>query len=199
MHQLPYSHLLLYSAKVTSLRLELGRSTRRPLSPSRRGNLHPRPPNLETLRELLHRHFVRVQYQKLNVFDEHINELVSNLSALEGSGIVDFQPQFFRFTFATTTNLIFGEAIGTLGDDFQEAFSNNLNYASRFVAVRMRLAHFYWLYHTRKFRDACEVVKRYANLFVARALKDKEENGEEAAMERYLLSLIYTKILRTRL
>jgi hypothetical protein len=28
-------------------------------------------------------------------------------------------------------------------------------------------------------------VKRYANLFVARALKDNEENGEEAAMERY--------------
>jgi hypothetical protein len=30
-------------------------------------------------------------------------------------------------------------------------------------------------------------VKRYANLFVARALKDNEENGEEAAMERYPL------------
>jgi hypothetical protein len=39
----------------------------------------------------------------------------------------------------------------------------------------MRLAHFYWLYHTKKFRDAYAVVKRYANHFVARALKDKEE------------------------
>jgi hypothetical protein len=128
---------------------------------------------------------VWVQYQKLKVFDEHVNELVSNLSALAGSRIVDLQPHFFRFTLATTTNLIFGETIGTLGDDVQEAFSNGLNYASRFAAVRMRLVHFYWLYHTKKFRDACEVVKRYANHFVARALKDKEENGEEAAMERY--------------
>jgi hypothetical protein len=48
-HQLPYSHLLLSSAKITSLRLELGQSARRPLSPSRRRNLHSRRPILETL------------------------------------------------------------------------------------------------------------------------------------------------------
>jgi hypothetical protein len=86
---------------------------------------------------------VRIQYRKLNVFDEHVNELLSNLSALAGSGTVGLRPQFFRCTLATTTNLIFGEAIGAHGDDVQEAFSNILNYASSFAAVRVRLVHFY--------------------------------------------------------
>lgn len=125
---------------------------------------------------------MRIQYQNLKVFDEHIDELIAGLSAA-GDSVVDMQPHFFKFTLATTTDLIFGEPVGTLGDDVQDTFSNNFDYASLISAIRLRLADFHWLYKTKKFTNACNVVKRYANHFVAKALEEKK-NGEEAASGR---------------
>jgi cytochrome P450 len=135
-------------------------------------------------REILRRQFVRVQYQNLKVFDEHIHDLISGLRAA-GTGIVDLQPLFFKFTLATTTDLLFGEPVGTLGDDVRDTFGNNFDYASKISALRLRLAEFEWLYKPKKFKDACAVVKQYADHFVAQALRDREQNGQEAASERY--------------
>jgi cytochrome P450 len=135
-------------------------------------------------RETLRRQFVRVQYQNLKVFDEHIQDLISGIQAA-GTEVVDLQPFFFKFTLATTTDLLFGEPVGTLGDDVRDTFSNNFDYASRISAVRLRLADLHWLYNPKKFKDACAVVKQYADHFVAQALRDMEQNGLEAASERY--------------
>jgi len=135
-------------------------------------------------REILRRQFVRIQYQNLKVFDEHINDLISGLSAID-DGIVDLQPFFFKFTLATTTDLLFGEPLGTLGHDVQNTFAKNFDYASMICALRLRLADFHWLYKTKKFKASCGVVKQYADHFVAQALKDREKNGQESASERY--------------
>jgi len=138
-------------------------------------------------RELLRRQFVRIQYQNLKVFDEHVKELVASLSS--SRGIVDLQPAFFRFTLATTTALLFGEPVGSLDDDDQDTFANNFDYASSICAIRIRLADLHWLYAPSKFKKACSVVKQYANHFVKQALKDKEENGERAASGHYAFIL----------
>ncbi|CZR65420.1 related to cytochrome P450 CYP4/CYP19/CYP26 subfamilies [Phialocephala subalpina] len=135
-------------------------------------------------REILRRQFVRIQYQNLKVFDEHIDDLISGLTAA-GDGIVDLQPFFFKFTLATTTDLIFGEPVGTLGSDVQDTFGNNFDYASMVSALRLRLADFEWLYKPKKYREACAVVKQYADHFVAQALKARDEIGKEAAYEEY--------------
>jgi cytochrome P450 len=135
-------------------------------------------------RELLRRQFVRIHHQNLGVFDDHINDLITGISAV-GEPIVDLQPFFFRFTLATTTDLIFGEPVGSLGDDVQDLFAQNFDYASLVCALRLRLADFHWLYKPKKFRNACGVVKQFANHFVAKALADAEKNGKEAASTRY--------------
>ncbi|RDW82928.1 hypothetical protein BP5796_04419 [Coleophoma crateriformis] len=135
-------------------------------------------------RELLRRQFVRIQYQNLKVFDEHINDLITGLIQAD-PGTVDLQPYFFRFTLATTTDLLFGEPVSTLGNDVQDTFGTNFDYASGICALRLRLADLHWLYKTKKFKDACNVVKKYAEFFVTQALKDREKNGQEAASERY--------------
>jgi cytochrome P450 len=135
-------------------------------------------------RELLRRQFARIQYQNLTVFDKHVEDLISRLS-LEADGIVDMQPHFFHFTLSTTTDLIFGESSGSLGDDVQEIFSANFDYASSISAIRLRLADFHWLYKPKKFRKSCDVVKAYADRFVAQALKSLENQGEEAALAQY--------------
>jgi cytochrome P450 len=132
----------------------------------------------------LRRQFARIQYQNLKVFDEHINKLISDLHAVENS-VVDLQPFVFDFTLATTTDLLFGEPVRTLGADVQNTFATNFDYASMISALRLRLADFHWLYKPPKFQVSCAVVKQYADHFVAQALKDREENGQESASQRY--------------
>ena len=51
-------------------------------------------------RELLRRQFVRMQYQNLEGFREHVENLVETLS--HSQGIVDLQPLFYRLTLDTT-------------------------------------------------------------------------------------------------
>ncbi|OBT67999.1 hypothetical protein VE03_01521 [Pseudogymnoascus sp. 23342-1-I1] len=92
--------------------------------------------------------------------------------------------------------LIFGEAVGDLDDDDHDTFSRSFDYASYICAIRLSLADFCWAYSPSKFRRSCATVKRYANHFVQRALKDVEENGEDKARERYLFILDLYKELQ---
>jgi cytochrome P450 len=130
---------------------------------------------------------VRIQYQNLKVFDEHVNNLVASLALSDG--VVDLQPAFFRFTLATTTDLIFGEPVAGLDDEHQDTFANSFDYASLISAIRLRLADLHWLYTPSKFTKACATVKKYASHFVQQALKDKEDNGIEAASGRHAFIL----------
>ena len=100
----------------------------------------------------------------MKVFDEHVNNLATSLASSEG--VVDLQPVFFRFTLATTTDLIFGEPVGSLDNDLQDTFADSFDYASMICAIRLRLADLQWLYTPSKFTRACATVKRYANHFV---------------------------------
>jgi cytochrome P450 len=135
-------------------------------------------------REVLRKQFARMQYQNLTVFNEHIENLVHELFSAP-AGVVDLQPYFFRFTLSTTTDLIFSEPMGTLGDDVQTSFGDSFDYASLISAIRLRLADLHWLYQPRKFKNACTLVKKYADNFVSRALEVREKEGEEAAFSRY--------------
>jgi cytochrome P450 len=146
-------------------------------------------------RELLRRQFVRIQYQNLKVFDEHINDLISGLSSA-ADGVVNMQPFFFRFTLSTTTDLIFGEPVGALGEEIQQKFSENFDYASFISAIKLRLADFHWLYNPKKFQEACRIVKMYADQFVSQALECSKQQGETAATERYPFILDLYKDLK---
>jgi len=117
------------------------------------------------------------------VFETPINNLLATLSA--STGVVDLQPEFFRFTLATTTSLIFGEPFADLDDKDHELFAENFDYCSLISAMRLRLANFCFLYSPLKFKKACREVKKYATYYVNHALKDKDENGEESASERH--------------
>ncbi|KAL2699682.1 hypothetical protein AAEP93_009657 [Penicillium crustosum] len=140
-------------------------------------------------RELLRRQFVRIHRQDSKIFDEHVENLISNLRSATGSGVVDLQPHLFRFTLATTTALIFGEPVFALPGAETDTFEKAFDYASYISAIRLRLADLEWLWKPAKFRAACDVVKEYASHFVQLALDDMEKNGEEAASERHAFIL----------
>lgn len=134
-------------------------------------------------RELLRRQFARVQYQNLERFSEHVDDLVASIS-LHG-GVVDLQPFFFRFTLDTTTALMFGESVESLkvgGDDvFEESFSE----ASLISSMRVRLSDFYWAYTPSRYTKACSIVKSFADDYVQQALRESEDVSKHVTPSRY--------------
>lgn len=106
-------------------------------------------------------------------------------SLASSTGVVDLQPEFFRFTLSTTTSLLFGEPFAGLTPKDHEEFAENFDYASLISAIRLRLADLCFLYTPSKFRKACGQAKKYATRYVDNALKDKDENGEESALKRH--------------
>jgi cytochrome P450 len=125
---------------------------------------------------------MRIQYQNLKGFSEHLDELVNDLSL--SSGVVDLQPLFFRFTLATTTALIFGQKVSNLDNERQDTFANSFDYASLICALRLRLADFYWIYTPSKYSKACKIVQGFVEGFIDQALSEKD-NNESPNSSRY--------------
>ena len=98
---------------------------------------------------------------------------------------MDLQPEFFRFTLATTTSLIFGEPFAGLDPKVHESFAEDFDYCSLISAMRLRLANFCFLYSPSKYKKACAEVKRYATYYVNHALKDMDMSGEQSASGRH--------------
>lgn len=137
-------------------------------------------------RELIRRQFVRVQKQNLQAFTSHVNELCNTLKQAARSGeIVNLQPLFFEFTLGTTTNLLFGEPHSSLAKGDRDALRDNFDYAALIVGIRVRLADLAPLYSPAKFKKACKVVRDWATFFANKALRYKDEVGEEKAFEEY--------------
>lgn len=137
-------------------------------------------------RDLIRRQFVRVQKQTLQVFTPHVDELVSALSeAAAKTEVVDLKPFFFEFTLNTTTELLFGEPHSSLPKEERDALRDNFDFAAHGVGIRVRLADLAPLYNPAKFKNACRVVREWATFFADKALKYKDEVGEEKASEKY--------------
>ena len=134
-------------------------------------------------RELLRRQFTRMQYQNLERFREHIDNLVASISSC--CGVVDLQPFFFRFTLDTTTALMFGESIESLKVGGDDAFADSFTEASLISSMRVRLSDFYWAYTPARYTKACGVVKNFADDYVKQALHESKDDGVYAAPSRY--------------
>lgn len=137
-------------------------------------------------RELLRRQFVRMQYQNLQGFREHVENLVDVLDSSRGfDKLVDFQPFFFRFTLDTTTAMIFGQSVGSLKHKGRDSFLDTFNEASLITASRVRFGDLYWLYTPPGFSAACKAVKTHTDQFVMNALQQTQDNWEGTTSDRF--------------
>lgn len=94
-------------------------------------------------RELWRNQFIRTQYQKIDTFGEHVDNLLACLSGSQG--VVDLQPLFFKLTLDTTTALLLGRSVYSLegeqvADAEIRAFAENFDIAQGGLAKRFRLA-----------------------------------------------------------
>ncbi|TAQ86300.1 hypothetical protein B7494_g5374 [Chlorociboria aeruginascens] len=137
-------------------------------------------------RDIIRRQFARVQMQNLQAFAPHVDTLLSALKQGAKVGeIVDLKPHFFEFTLNTTTMLLFGEPHTSLPKKDRDALRVNFDVAALGVSFRLRLGPLAALYNPADFRKACKVVRDWATFFADKALKYKDEFGDEKASEKY--------------
>jgi cytochrome P450 len=123
-----------------------------------------------------------MQYQSLEVFNEHVDNLVDVVK--RAPDIVDLQPIFFRYTLDITTALIFNQSTSTLRNEGRDLFSEGFGYAANVTAMRARLGDFYWLHTPRRFVRACKDVKMYADGFIAQALSNAKADPVKPASNK---------------
>ena len=90
-------------------------------------------------RELLRKQFIRMQYQNMDAFREHVDNLLGCLDASRGA--IDLQPLFFKLTLDTTTALLLGQSVYSLraeevNDVGNKAFAENFDIAQGGLAKR---------------------------------------------------------------
>lgn len=146
---------------------------------------------------MLRKQFARIQYHNLDNFTEHVELLISRLSNMKSSP-VDLHPLFCNFTLDTTTSLLFGESAGTLREETEDAFGENLSTASWFSAIRVQLAYLYWLCSLPQYFKACNQVKMYADQWVKKAL-DKSEDVYDRSGQYELIRSLYNEYKDRRL
>ncbi|KAH6667986.1 cytochrome P450 [Halenospora varia] len=119
-------------------------------------------------RELLRKQFIQAQYQNLDHFREHVDNLVAHLPA---DGVVDLQPLFFNLTLDTTTALLFGRSVYSLRanidqDNDNKLFAESFNIALEGLAKRFRIAPWHFFYNPSDFRQACANVHRFVEGYI---------------------------------
>jgi len=157
-------------------------------------------------REMLRPLFSANRVNNFTQIQEHVEQLIS---CIPQNQVVDFQPLFFRLTLDTTTYLLFGRSIDSLGTQSaqSESFSESFRITQYFLAQRGRLGSFYWLIGGKAFRSACATVHEFIDGAIRDALTTEKLNKisklETASDYVFLNALIKEtqdpKILRDQL
>ena len=138
-------------------------------------------------RELLRRPFVRMQYQNLEGFREHVENLIERLN--NSLGIVDLQPLLYRLTLDTTIAMILGQPLESFKHEIGVTFSRSFNKASLVTATRVRLGDLYFLYAPRGYFGACKTIKQYTYQFVLDALQQDRESKSKSDKYTFITDL----------
>lgn len=132
-------------------------------------------------RRLLRQQMTRMQYQKLDRFKEHTDNLLNVLH--RQGGIVDLQPLLYRYTLDMSTALLFGRSVGSLINEGRDSFAESFRDASNTTAFRARLGDLYWIYTPVNFTNSCKAVKRFVDEYVRNALDSRSEDNDRPAQD----------------
>jgi cytochrome P450 len=130
-----------------------------------------------------------MQYQNLDLFREHVDNLLEHLPV---NGVIDLQPLFFSLTLDTTTALLLGRSVYSLRANIDQdienrSFAENFTIAQEGLAKRFRLAPWHFFYNPAKFRLACSNVHR----FVERYIEERNLQNENNALEEEKYGFIH--------
>ncbi|TVY93097.1 Cytochrome P450 monooxygenase [Lachnellula willkommii] len=130
-------------------------------------------------RALIRPSFVKAQVSNFDIFENHIQSLISLLP--RDFSTVDLQPLFFRLTLDSATEYLFGESVDSLHvhDGSQETFASAFDYASSEIPKRYRMGPFVAMYRNRRFFESCKLLHDFVDGFVEKALTETTKGGEQ--------------------
>jgi cytochrome P450 len=150
---------------------------------------------------MLRPQFARQQYQDLDIFREHVDDLIASIE--KSSQGLDLQSLFFRFTLDTTSAFLFGQSTYSLranqsGDDL--VFAANFDIAQDYVVQRYRYLDLYWLIGGKRFREACASVHHFIeNIIDQRTKSDSDGAGRYVFIDAIAQDSQNRKSLRDQL
>ncbi|KAK0645431.1 putative N-alkane-inducible cytochrome P450 [Cercophora newfieldiana] len=124
-------------------------------------------------RALIRPSFTRAQVADLDSVETHVQNLIKRIPK-EGATF-DIQPLFFNFTIDNSTEFLFGRSINCQTDPSKSAFTEAWDYAEACLPDRMRLGKLLFLWRNRKFEDACELVHRHVDGYIAERMQGRDE------------------------
>ncbi|RDL35873.1 putative cytochrome P450 alkane hydroxylase [Venustampulla echinocandica] len=136
-------------------------------------------------RALIRPSFVKSQISDLDIFETHIQTLISLIP--HNSDTVDLQPLFFRLTLDSATEYLFGKSVASLHnvDGPERDFATSIDYALSEIPRRYRFGRFNCFRRNKKFIEACKTVHDYVDPFVHAALQGQPKDDKEKG--RYTL------------
>lgn len=135
---------------------------------------------------MLRPHFSRQQYRNLNIFREHVDNLLACIPEIGGN--IDLQPLFFSFTLDTTSAFLFGTSTYALRSDQSGdglGFAKAFDTAQELVMRRFRIPDLYWLIGGSKFIQAYNVAHNFIDDVTRRRQASVAYTEDEK--ERYLI------------
>lgn len=136
---------------------------------------------------MLRPNFSREQVSDLSLEESHCQDLLKALPSRAEDGWTssfDLQPLFFKLTMDSSTEFFFGEstyALRSQGHTYDDDFIAAFDRGQDAVGQRTNLGFFYWLLHTKQFKQDCKLVHAWADEKVANALAKFRKQGKDAA------------------
>jgi cytochrome P450 len=123
--------------------------------------------------------FTRAQVADLSSLETHVQALISCLPTTDGT-TVDLQPLFFNLTIDSATDFLLGHSVscqgsapGSAAHEFSEAF----DYAESVLDKRAVYGPLAFLLRDRRFDEACNIVHRFMDEYIQKALKSNTKPG----------------------
>lgn len=136
-------------------------------------------------RALIRPSFDRAAVADLDSLETHFQQCLAakiNAEPAEaGSGFraVELQKMFQNLTMESSTSFLLGSPISkvSIAEASQEmSFGEAFDTAQNVIAMRLPLAHLYWLVNPKRFKVACAAVHSHVSKYVSRAIKYHNES-----------------------
>lgn len=146
----------------------------------------------EHSRALIKPTFAKTQIADLHLsaFEAHVQRLIQSIPR-DGT-TVDLQPLFARMALDSSTEFIFGEAVGALDPDSisnkVREFLDAYNHGQMVVGRRFQLPHWNILTQDRRFLDSCKAAQAFVEKYITNARIDlPNATPEKSKVERLIL------------
>jgi cytochrome P450 len=165
-------------------------------------------------RHQLRPQFSRDQVSDLEAADRHLQILFKALPEETGLGWIeatDLKPLIYRLVMDVSTEFLFGESVNSQTTALHSEDSGNtkdlqkeldftaaMNYAQEHISWRIRLRFLKFVPSSKKFKESCKIVKKFADRFVRIALDPGRKPAHVLPGEKPKFVLLNELVAETR-